>query len=266
VIGLVPAAGCGRKVTVTTGEIVLCTAGEILEDNTKQIEVPEDKAADYSVTTRVITCERHTDLAALYASAQKAIAEGDLVTARERLRTIVERDPGYGSASDQLAEIDAGRTPALDTGTPAPGSSETTSGATPPDSNEPIGPVANLAQYVPDAIPGYTAQGIVADVGSLTRQYLPTGKDADQLVIAVDQMADAATAASEAAAISTSYPKNVATKTIKGRTVTIGVNGQFVAAAAGDGAILVVVELHASGASAAGLVDAVVAVMTAVLP
>lgn len=55
---VLPLTGCGRKVTVTTGEIVLCTAGEIIEDNTEQLEVPADKVADYSVTTTVITCDR----------------------------------------------------------------------------------------------------------------------------------------------------------------------------------------------------------------
>jgi hypothetical protein len=254
-------------VTVTTGEIVLCTAGEIIEDNTEQIEVPEDEAAQYSVTTTVITCEEHMDLDALYAAAQKAIADGDLVTARERLQTIVERDPNYAGASAQLAVIDAGQSPSADPITPD-GTPSETPGTTPPDDTgeEPVGPVANLAQYVPDTIAGYTAQGIIADVGSLSRQYLPTGKDADQLVIAVDQMLDAATAAAEAKAISSTYTEDVATKTVGGKTVTVGVKDDFIAAAFADGSVLVVVELHATGSSASGLAEAVLAVVEAIVP
>lgn len=269
-VGVVlPLTGCGRKVTVTTGEIVLCTAGEIIEDNTEQLEVPADKVADYSVTTTVITCDRHADLTTLYTSAQKAIAEGDLVAARDRLRIIVERDPTYRKAADQLAAIDGGGKPTADTGDGTPGGTPGgapggTPGGTPETPEEPIGPVANLAQYVPDSISGYSAQGIIADVGSLSRLYLPTGGKADQLVIAVDQMVDAKAASQAASAVVADYPLNTATKQVGGAKVTVGVRDSYVVAAFADGAVLIAVELHAKSGSGSALVDAALAVVQAV--
>lgn len=255
-------SGCSRKVTVTTGEIVLCTAGEIVEDNTEQIEVPEREAADYSVTTRVITCERHSDLGTLYAGAQQAIVDGDLATARERLATIVERDPAYRNAKRQLDDIDSGRTPEPDTGT---GGGEAPGGQEPGGSGEgPEGPVVNLAKWVPDVIEGYTAQGIVADLASLSRQYLPKSKEADQLVIAVDQMVDAETAKAQAAALGLEYPEGKRDTTVGSYAVTAGARGAFAAAAFADGPLVVTVELHATSGKGADLIDAALAVVKAI--
>ena len=255
-------AGCGREVTVTTGEIVLCTAGEIIEDNTEQIEVPEDEAADYAVTTRVITCEQHSDLSTLYDEAQQAIADGDLTTARERLATVVMRDPTYRKAQQQLDEIDGGATPEPDTGDDA----DTDTPETPddPGTGQPEGPVVNLAKWVPDSIEGYVGQGIIADVASLSRQYLPQSSKADQLVIAVDQMVDAETAAAAAAAIGTQYPEVTDSITVGSYPVTVGANGAYAAAAFSDGPLLVVVELHSTSGKGADLIDAVLAVVSSI--
>ena len=257
-------AGCSRKVTVTTGEIVLCTAGEIVEDNTEQIEVPEDEAADYAVTTTVVTCVEHSDLATLYGQAQQAIANGDLDTARERLATVVARDSAYRSAKRQLDEIDNGGTPTPDAGDDQPaGTPETpeTPGNTPETPETPEGPVVNLARWVPDVIEGYVAQGIIADVASLSRQYLPDSKKADQLVIAVDQMVDQDTATAAAAAIGAQYPEVSETVKVGEYTVTVGANGPYGAAAFADGPLLVVVELHGPDGTGADLIDAVLAVV-----
>ena len=263
VILLVAAAlslsGCSRKVTVTTGEIVICTAGETIEDNTEQIEVPEDEAADYSVTTKVITCDQHSDLSTLYDEAQQAIIDGDLVTARERLATIVDRDPTYRNAQKQLDEIDSGATPEPDTGDQP--SAETPETPDDPGTGEPEGPVVDLAKWVPDVIEGYTAQGIIADVASLSRQYLPKSDAADQLVIAVDQMVDAEAAAAEAAAVGAQYPDASDGTTVGAYTVTVGARDRFAVAAFADGPLLVVVELHGTSGKGADLIDDVLAVV-----
>lgn len=253
-------SGCGRKVTVTTGEIVLCTAGEIIEDNTEQIEVPEDEAADYAVTTKVVTCSEHSDLGTLYDEAQQAIVEGDLITARARLATVVNRDPAYRNAKKQLDEIDSGATPTPDTGDDDPGGGSE-SPETPGGTETPEGPVVNLARWVPDVIEGYVAQGIVADVASLSRQYLPESDKADQLMIAVDQTVDAQTASAAAAAIGGQYPEVSDTITVGTYTVTVGANGPYAAAAFADGPLLVVVELHGSEGKGADLIDAALAVV-----
>jgi hypothetical protein len=271
---LVPLSGCQRKVTVLTGEIVLCTAGEVLEDNTEEIEVAANAVADYGVTTKVITCDEHGDLSALYAAAQKAIAEGDLVTARERLRTIVASDPTYRRASEQLDEIAAGNRPAVDSGSADAGSGGTGgtggsggTGSTEPTESvaeEPVGPVVSLTRYVPDVIEGYVAQGIIADLAFLSRQYLPTAKTADQLIIEVEQHVNADQAVEQQAAIIAGYPENTASKTISGKTVMAGVSGQYAVATFIDGPLTVTVELHATGGSGASLVDAAFAVVQAI--
>ena len=271
--GLLPTAGCASKVTVLTGEIVLCTAGEIIEDNTEEIEVPADKVADYGVTTKVITCEEHSDLAGLYAAAQKAIADGDLVTARERLRTVVERDPSYREAADQLAQIDEGARPEVDAGDTGDTDDDTgdtgdtdgdtgDDGDTDPDT--PVGPVVSLIKYVPDKIDGYVAQGIVADLAFLSRLYLPTSSAADQLAIAVEQHANADAAVSQQVALAADYPDATTSRTINGKTIMAGVNGKYVAGVFIDGPLTVVVELHATGSSATDLLDAMFSVVQSI--
>ncbi len=255
--------GCKRKVTVTTGEIVICTSGEVIEDNTEEIEVPEDEVADYGVTTKVITCETHSRLASLYDEAQAAIAAGDLTTARERLATILESDPGYRKAKDQLDAIDAGTTPEVDGGEATGGTGDTTTGDT-GDTDEPTGPVASLTVYVPDVIDGYVAQGIIADAGSLSRRYLPNASGADQLVIEVEQQVDAASAEATLGGLLNSYPESQSESTIAGHRVVVGSNGQYAIAVFTDGALVIAVELHSTGASGAGLIDAALAVVQSI--
>lgn len=266
-------AGCEKKITVTTGEVVLCTAGEIIEDNTEQVEVPADEAADYSVITRVTTCGAHANSDILYREAQEAIAAGDMVVARQRLETIVGRDPSYRKAREQLDALDSGSTPVTDSsdsadaGTGSTGTGSDTGGTTTPDdgtSDEPVGPVVNLAMWVPDSIAGYIAQGIIADVGSLSRQYLPEARSADQMVIAVDQMTDAKTAEAEAKAITGYYSQSTGTREAGGHTVTVGVRDRFAAGAFSDGALLIVVEVHGTSGSGADRIADVLAVVEAI--
>lgn len=250
--------GCKRKVTVTTGEIIICTAGEIIEDNTEQIEVPEDEVDQYGVTTTVITCETHGSLGTLYDEAQRAIASGDLTTARERLATIVASDPTYRKAKEQLDAIDAGKTPAVDAGTDT---ADDTAQPGDDGTDEPTGPVVSLTKYVPDTIDGYVAQGILADAASLSRQYLPTGADADQLVIEVEQRVSADAAKAQQAVIAGEYPESTTSKTIGGATVVAGARGQYAAAVFVDGSLTIIVEIHSAGDSGVGLIDAALAVV-----
>lgn len=253
--------GCKRKVTVTTGEIIICTAGEIIEDNTKQVEVPEDEVDQYGVTTKVITCEEHGGLATLYDQAQQAIAAGDLTTARERLATVIATDPTYRKAKAQLDAIDAGQTPDVDAGDD---SADGTTEPADPGTEEPTGPVVSLTKYVPDVIAGYTAQGILADAASLSRQYIPGSDAADQLVIEVEQRVSADAANAQQAVIAGSYPDSAASRTIGGKTVVAGVRGQYAAAVFVDGSLTIIVELHATGASGADLVEAAFAVVESI--
>lgn len=258
-----PLQGCQRKVKVKTGEITICTAGEIIKDDTKEIEVPESKVAEYGVTTKVITCDTH-NLSKLYDEAQKAIAEGDLATARERLATVVERDPSYRKAKQQLDAIDAGQTPSADNGEEADAGDTGEPPAGDTDTEPPTGPVVSLTKYVPDSIAGYVAQGIAADAASLSRQYLPTGGTSDQMVIEVEQRVNDAQATSQAQDMLSSYPEGQTTKTIGGRTVLAGSSGQFAIAVFTDGPLTVAVELHAKSGSGKDLIGEALAVVEAV--
>lgn len=257
----VPLSGCEKKVTVKTGEIVICTEGEILEDNTEEVEVRQSEVANYGVKTKVITCERHASAAgSLYERAQQAIADGDLAKARELLAAVVAQDPAYRRAKQQLAQIDAGETPTAD---PGEGSADAGVVAPPADEpDEPTGPVASLVKYVPDTVEGFIAQGIVADVASLSRQYLPNGVPANQLIIEVEQRVSDDAAAQQQAVIIGDYPDNNTARVVAGRNVVAGTRGGYAAAVFVDGPLTVIVELH--GSSGADLVERAFAVVESI--
>lgn len=233
-------AGCARKlVTVRTGAVVLCTAGEVIEDNTKEIQVPVSEVSQYSVKTKVITCERHQGLAGLWEAAQQALAAGDTNAARAKLAAIVAKDPTYagGQAKKQLDEIEGG-------GSPSPGTSGSQPGTSTAGGEEPVGPVANLLKYVPDSIDGYTAQGITADPTSITRDYIPLSGNADLMVIMVEQMVDAKKAVAALESFKQTYPENGVAVTIAGKQGRFGTRTGYAAAAFVDGSLLVTIEMH----------------------
>lgn len=259
-------AGCKtRTVTVRSGEVVICTAGEILEDTTEELDVPADEVADYSVTTKVITCDRHGNLADLYAEAQALLDAGDSEGAREKLASIVDRDPAFRNAKQQLADIDAGKKPSTDTGTP-PADETPDTPATPdaPGSDEVVGPIATLINYVPDSLSGYSAQEIIVDPVMLTRFYLPVSNDADQLVISAEQTVDATTAKAAVEAAKSSYPLNAATVDLGGTKAYFGTQGGFAFVSFAQGAVFVSVELHAAKGDGKALKNVVIAVATAI--
>ncbi|MCX8007449.1 MAG: hypothetical protein N3B11_04950 [Coriobacteriia bacterium] len=237
-LAVAPLAGCARKtVTVRTGEVVVCTAGEVIEDRTKELEVPVSEVSKHSVTTKVVTCEKHQGLAGLWEAAQAALAAGDTNAARAKLAAIVAKDPGYagGQAKKQLDEIEGG-------GSPSPGTSQP--GTSTAGGEEPVGPVANLLRYVPDVIDGYTAQGITADPASITRDYLPLSGNADLMVIMVEQMVDAKKAAAGLDAFRQTYPDDAAGVTVEGKQGRFGTRTGYAAIAFVDGSLLVTVEMH----------------------
>ncbi len=251
--------GCKeRTVTVKTGEIVICTAGEIIEDNTKEVQVPESDVAKYSVTTRVTTCPEHGSIASLYDAAQKAIAAGDLKTAAAKLQEVLALNPTYKNAAAQLKDVEAGKTPKPDTG-----SSGNTTGTTTPD--EPTDAVSNLVKYVPDTIAGYSAQGIIADPASITRNYLPTSGNADQLVIMAEQTVDDKAAAAMIATLKTLYPGSAATVAIGSKKGYFGVRDAYAFVVVADGPVVVSVELHAKSGKAVDLKAAALKVASAIV-
>jgi hypothetical protein len=257
--------GCkARTVTVRSGEVVICTAGEILEDNTEELDVRADDVAKYSVTTKVITCDRHASLASIYAEAQRLLDAGDVKGAREKLASIVDRDQAYGNAKQQLADIDAGKKPTLGTAPPADETPDTPTSPDTPGDAEVVGPIATLINYVPDALNGYSAQEIIVDPVILTRFYLPVSKAADQLVISAEQTVDATTAKAAVDEAKGSYPLNAATIDLGGTKAYFGTQGGFAFVGFAQGAVFVSVELHAAKGDGKTLKNVVVAVATAV--
>jgi len=247
-------------VSVKTGEVVVCTSGEVVEDNTKELQVPPSEVAEYSVTMRTITCPDHQDLAKLYGEAQKAIADGDLTTASEKLQQVVAVNLTYKKASEQLEQIAAGKTPKADTDT---GTTDNAPSTTKPD--ESTDPVSNLTKYVPDKIAGYSAQGVTADPASITRNYLPTSGKADLLVISAEQAVDKKSAANMIATLKTNYPSSAAKVSIGSKTGYFGVRDSAAVVLVADRAIVVTFTMHAKQGGGAALKSALLKVARAVL-
>lgn len=255
-VSVIVSGGCAkRKVTVKTGEIVLCTAGEVVEDNTKEVEVPVDEVAGYSVTTRLVTCDTHGGLASLYDAAQKAIAAGDLDAARAKLETVLAKNPAYKNASAQLDDIKNGRTP-----TPDQGGGSTDTSTTPEPGGEVSGPVASLLKYVPDVIDGYSAQEITVDPTLLTRNYVPSSGKADLLVISAEQVVDAKMATEAIASLKTAYPGSGSTVDLGSVKGYFGTMNEFALVAFAQGPVVVSVEMHVAKGKAADLKSAIVSV------
>jgi len=261
------AVGCGEQtVKVQTGQRVVCTYGETVSSTVKTIEVPASKASSYKVVTKTVTCEKHLVIEALYAAAQKAIEAGDLNAARGKLAEILGLDANYRKAAEQVALIDAGKKPVVDTGTGPAGP------ATPPvtpGGGVPEGPVASLAAWVPDALSGYKADPVVADATALTREYVPTSaKSVTSLVVVAEQYKDAASAKAAATAmIASQYPSARATVTTDGRTLLYGANSkEFAAVAWSEGAVLIVIESYSAGGTVGSTKGELTSVAAALIP
>jgi len=270
--GLLLLAGCNRTVRVETGERIVCTYGEVVTDTIHTVEVPSDQAGKYKVVRETITCDRHKRLEALYAEAQAAIVAGDLKTARVRLAEIVTTEPTFRNAQQQLDAIDEGKTPTVDTSvSPSSGSTTTktpAAGGTPSQGQEPVGPVATLSTWVPDTLPGYTSTPIIADVYTLTRQYLPAKTDpTDALVIVVEQYKDAAAAkAAISNDLGASYPTDSSVITVSGRSVYFGTDGhRFAIAAWNENGVIVAVEGSSKTGNPAALKAHLTSLVTAIV-
>jgi hypothetical protein len=255
-------AGCARTVTVRTGTHYVCTYGEVIGDDVRQLQVPAADAAKYTVVTKVVTCARHRAAEAFYASAQAAIRSGDLKTALADLTKSINLDSSFRQAPKQMTEIRAGKKPTPDGSAPTPGSSpKTPSPSTPgtsgaPDAPQPLGPMDNYRALLPDQIPGFKAEALKVEDLSLSRDYVPadTGRY-DQLVVMVEQYSSSGAARrAMAGEIQSAYPSYAADVTVSGLKGYFGANGSgFAVVSLDKGGLLVTLELHATGAKPADL-------------
>ncbi len=275
VAALAVVPGCRKQmVNVHSGEIVICTQGEIVSDTTEEIEVPADEVAGHGVTTEVITCDLHTKLAALHAEALQAIADGDLETAERVLAEIASSDSAYRNTSSMLADVRAktggsvattggaigssgGETPGSGTATPPPGG-----GTTDPGGDTPVGPIANLTDYIPDRLPGFIGQRIYSDPFNLFRDYLPEKSGTIiQLSVEVEQMQDAAMVTRRIdERIKANYPNDAQSIKVGSLDSYFGTRPRYAILAMSDGAILVVMEFATSSDKPAQHKDALVSV------
>lgn len=237
-------------VTVKTGKMVLCTQGEVVSDDTREVRVPADEVGRHGVKTEVITCERHARLAALRAEVEKALKAGDLAAARVSLEEIVELDPSDGGSAAKLQQVVAGKKP--------------TSGSTddPPDddrnpnvdSNDPHddgpdpGPVGSLMGYVPDNLTGFVAQAVVADPFVLWRDYLPVkpGKVEALVVMAEQHGTEQEVREVITRDVESYYPDGSADVTVAGKAAYFGTRDSLAVLALADGSVRLVLEMQCS--------------------
>ncbi len=254
-VSMLGITACQRKVRVETGTKYVCTYGENLGSDVKQIEVPASEAGKYSVTTKTITCSRHQRAESLYLHAQAAIEAGDLAAAKKDLEAILKLDSSFRKAPSQLADIQKGKKPEPDLApvSNSPGrngpSGEQTSPAQPPGGSSPG--MDAYRDMVPDVIVGFTAETISAEDLSLTRAYVPADKSRyDQLVVMVQQCGSPAGAKRVLGTdIKAAYPASGADATVSGLSGYFGANGQgFAVLSLVNGDVLVTLELHATGA------------------
>lgn len=233
-------SGCQRPtVAVKTGERVVCTYGEEVTSTVRTIRVQAGDAGKYSVSTRRITCPRHQQLEKLYSEAQAALTKQDFKTAEKKLAELVAIDATYKRASEQLADLKAGKKPGADTSsgstsgstattgtTPASGGSTTTE--TPDEPDEPEGPVASLLAYTPDTIKGFRAYPVKASTFSVARQYVPTSASTlDSFTIVAEQYrSDRAAKEWLDSSIKRGYSQSARTGKIGNRTAYFGTDGQ----------------------------------------
>ena len=276
---LLAVPGCKKQmVSVETGEITICTYGEIVSDTTEEIEVPADEVAEHGVTTTVATCELHQKLEALYETAEKALAEGDAEAAERAFAEIAEADSTYRDAAARLATLRAGGAAAAGDaasggtssggttgGSTSGGNSGGTSGGTTPstpgDDAGPVGPIANLTTYIPDRLPGFVGQRIYSDPFVLFRDYLPEspGRIA-QMAVEVEQFKDNAMARENLDNyVRTRYPSNGQDLKIGSLDAYFGTRQNFAGLAFTEGPVFVVMEIYTTSTNPAEHKDAMVA-------
>lgn len=267
-----------RKVKVRTGERVVCTYGETVEDGVRVIEVPPDEAGVHRVTTRKVTCARHRKLEALYAKAQEALAKGDTAAARKALTEVLALDKDFRRAAEQARLIDEGEKAEPDrSSSPVPSASGPGPSPKPPPGEDgddpdegrvPVGPVASLKGYIPDDIPGFRALPITDDPFALTRDYVPLeGASARivHLVIVVEQYRDAAAAGERVKSYQDYYSDNASSVRASGRSIYFGTRTEYGVVTWNEGAIAIVAEMIARDGKATGLKPDLRAVAEAVL-
>lgn len=236
---LLAGSACQRMVDVQVGTRTVDSQGRVISQDIRTIRVPADQAASYHVTT-ITRPDTQAQIVALYAEAQKAIAGGDLTTAKAKLDQLLKLTTDYRSAKAQSDAIKAGKKVTADTTAP-----KTTKPTPPPPSGEPTAVAGSLLQWVPDKVTGFSAGKPSVDSLSVSREYTPaSGSSAQSLVIVAEQFRTAADAKSALTSeVKNRYPKNAATLTVHGHSAYFGTDGRrFATIAFVSGSVMVAAE------------------------
>ena len=264
IAGVVSLAARGRKVEVQTGEQIVCAYGHDVSDSIRTIEVDADKAWQYSVSTKTITCPDHLKAEQLYSAAQDDIAKADLKAAEKKLAQVVALDPAFKSAQAQLDVIKSGKTPEADSSagdSASNGDNDSDSDSkpsekpsTPGDDAPATGPVAALSGWMPDPLAGFTADKSIADVFTISREYVAKSRT---LVIAAEQLIDKkASAAALSSKVKLPYASDGKSVKVNGHTGFIGTNGDDVAVLGiTDGPVLVIFQMRSADAKPTSMYD-----------
>lgn len=275
-VALVALPGCKKQmVTVETGEIVLCTYGEIVSDTTEEIEVPAGDVARHGVTTKVVTCDLHQKLEALYDTGEKALAEGDKKAAERAFAQIAESDPGFRDAAERLTSLRSGKDGSAgagsggsagagaggSTGGSSGGGQGATTPSTPGEEGGPVGPIANLTNYIPDRLPGFVGQRVLSDPFVLFRDYLPeTRGKMVHMAAEVEQFKDNAAARQNVdTRVRTRYDSNGQSIKIGSLEGYFGTRQNFAGLAFTEGPVFVLMEVYTTSSNPAEHRDAMLA-------
>ncbi|MDY0088504.1 MAG: hypothetical protein RBS78_08160 [Coriobacteriia bacterium] len=273
-VTLVALPGCKKQmVTVKTGEIVLCTYGETVSDTTEELDVPAGEVGKHGVTTKIVTCDLHQKLEALYEAGEKALAEGDEKAAERAFAEIAEADSTFRDAAAKLAALKGGKgdegskgsspgAGAGESGGTSPGQGQgSTTPSTPGEDSGPVGPIANLTNYIPDRLPGFVGQRVFSDPFVLFRDYLPESRGRMvQMAVEVEQFKDNAAARHNVdIRVRARYDSNGQNIKIGSLEGYFGTRQNFAGLAFTEGPVFVLMEVYTTSSNPAEHRDAMVA-------
>lgn len=241
------------KVTVKTGTRTVCTHGEIISENVKEISVLASDAGKYSVVEVKTICSKHKQADDLYRKAQQMLADGNKASAQAYLRQALDKDPGLTQAQEQLASLtteqakadenksviqQAAETVENTVATIVPGSSSgssdsgTSTGSTQDDSNDTSSsddgsqssPSINLADRIPKTITDCRLVASTKEEIMATAMFIKNNKVF--ISFQIKQHIDGQDAKKEIERSSQNYSESNSAETVKGNDGTFGTDGR----------------------------------------
>lgn len=257
---VVLASGCGeRKTEVQSGTRTVDARGSVVVENIQTLQVPDEMAIGYRVTTITIPPTDLEGAATLYARAQEHITSGETSSALKRLERLLTVVPSYRDAIEQRDAIRKGKAAKPDPGwLPGP----KTEGF---DLSGKAGQNADsLLRWVPDHIEGFTAGKPVANSLTALRDYAPAaGSPARILAIVAERYESPSEAnAGLETLVKRRYPKSSTNLAVNGHDVYFGTDSYNLGVVAfTSGPVMIAVQAAPTAGSPAGLQKILTAVV-----